>query len=438
MTSLKNKIIKNFVAGILACILVFSIAISYLLRIYTKNFLDMTEDSRPKQIKEQFERILDNDDAYSLQKRLNWFSKVLNVDIEILDRDNKQILRFNGRKYNSNKSSHTETYELINPNLDDYISQIVVTYDTGEMAANELITNFKNSIFIAIIFSVGIGIVIALILSDNITKPIKQISDATLKIKDGNYDIRLKDSQIIELENLQNNIKYLSSNLKNQKEVRKQYAQDISHELRTPITNLQLYIEAIRDGVIEVDDDTLKSILDEILRLEGLVVNLNKSFDDNTEYVKIKKKKFNLSNHLKSILDTIKPRFNKENIALVEDIKDDIIIFSDRDKISQIIQNLISNAIKAIDKDGLIKVSLTEDKNNVYIDIKDNGVGISDKKKDMIFERFYRIDDARNTKLNGHGLGLSITKNFVDSLGGKIKLKSKLGKGTTFSVILPK
>lgn len=438
MTSLKNKIIKNFVAGILACILVFSIAISYLLRIYTKNFLDMTEDSRPKQIKEQFERILDNDDAYSLQKRLNWFSKVLNVDIEILNRDNKQILRFNGRKYNSNKSSHTETYELINPNLDDYISQIVVTYDTGEMAANELITNFKNSIFIAIIFSVGIGIVIALILSDNITKPIKQISDATLKIKDGNYDIRLKDSQIIELENLQNNIKYLSSNLKNQKEVRKQYAQDISHELRTPITNLQLYIEAIRDGVIEVDDDTLKSILDEILRLEGLVVNLNKSFDDNTEYVKIKKKKFNLSNHLKSILDTIKPRFNKENIALVEDIKDDIIIFSDRDKISQIIQNLISNAIKAIDKDGLIKVSLTEDKNNVYIDIKDNGVGISDKKKDMIFERFYRIDDARNTKLNGHGLGLSITKNFVDSLGGKIKLKSKLGKGTTFSVILPK
>lgn len=438
MTSLKNKIIKNFVAGILACILVFSIAISYLLRIYTKNFLDMTEDSRPKQIKEQFERILDNDDAYSLQKRLNRFSKVLNVDIEILDRDNKQILRFKGRKYNSNKSSHTETYELINPNLDDYISQIVVTYDTGEMAANELITNFKNSIFIAIIFSVGIGIVIALILSDNITKPIKQISDATLKIKDGNYDIRLKDSQIIELENLQNNIKYLSSNLKNQKEVRKQYAQDISHELRTPITNLQLYIEAIRDGVIEVDDDTLKSILDEILRLEGLVVNLNKSFDDNTEYVKIKKKKFNLSNHLKSILDTIKPRFNKENIALVEDIKDDIIIFSDRDKISQIIQNLISNAIKAIDKDGLIKVSLTEDKNNVYIDIKDNGVGISDKKKDMIFERFYRIDDARNTKLNGHGLGLSITKNFVDSLGGKIKLKSKLGKGTTFSVILPK
>ena len=123
---------------------------------------------------------------------------------------------------------------------------------------------------------------------------------------------------------------------------------------------------------------------------------------------------------------------------MIEEIKDGVMIYSDKDKISQIIQNLISNAIKAIKEDGLIRISLYEDKNNIYIDIKDNGVGISDEKKEVIFERFYRIDDARNTKTNGHGLGLSITKNFVESLGGKIKLKSKLGKGSTFSVIFPK
>ncbi|MDY3005501.1 HAMP domain-containing sensor histidine kinase [Anaerococcus porci] len=437
MTSLKNKIIKNFVAGILACILVFSIAISYLLGIYTKNFLDTTEFRRPSEIKKEFEHLLKSEDPNNFKERLDWFSKNLNVDIEILNKDNETVMIFKGRK-SDHKSGKTQSYELYSPNLNDYMAQLIVTYDSGEMAANELLSNFKNSLLIAIVISVSIGILIALILSDNITNPIKQISDATIKIKDGDYNIKLKDSQIIELENLQNNIKYLSSNLKNQKELRKQYAQDISHELRTPITNLQLYIEAIKDGVIEVDDDTLKSILDEIFRLEGLVVNLNKSFDDNTEYVKIRKKEFNLSTHLKSILDTIKPRFNKENIALVEDIKDNVVIFSDKDKITQVIQNIISNAIKAIDKDGLIKISLTDDKTNIYIDIKDNGVGISEDRKEVIFERFYRIDDARNTKLNGHGLGLSISKNFVESLGGKIKLKSKLGKGTTFSIILPK
>lgn len=392
----------------------------------------------PLNIKKQFESLLTDNDVYTMKERLGKYSKALNIDIEILDKNNEPVMRFKGRNNNENPLTTTKSYDIINPNLNDYRGQLIITYDTGEMAANELLNNFRNSIIIAIVMSLTIGIIIALVLSTNITNPIKQISDATLKIKDGDYDINLKESKIIELENLQNNIRYLSRNLKNQKYVRKQYAQDISHELRTPITNLQLYIEAIKDGVIDVDDQTLSSLLEETQRLEGLVVNLNKSFNDNSEYLKINKKEFDLSQHIKLILDTIKPRLTKLDISLIEEIKDGVMIYSDKDKISQIIQNLISNAIKAIKEDGLIRVSLYEDKNNIYIDIKDNGVGISDEKKEVIFERFYRIDDARNTKTNGHGLGLSITKNFVESLGGKIKLKSKLGKGSTFSVIFPK
>lgn len=392
----------------------------------------------PFNIKEQFESLLTDNDVYTMKERLGKYSKALNIDIEILNKDNEPVMRFKGRNDDENPLTTTKSYDIINPNLNDYRGQLIITYDTGEMAANELLNNFRNSIIIAIIISLTIGIIIALVLSTNITNPIKQISDATLKIKDGDYDINLKESKIIELENLQNNIRYLSMNLKNQKYVRKQYAQDISHELRTPITNLQLYIEAIKDGVIDVDEQTLSSLLEETHRLEGLVVNLNKSFNDNSEYLKINKKEFDLSQHIKLILDTIKPRLTKLDISLIEEIKDGVMIYSDKDKISQIIQNLISNAIKAIKEDGLIRVSLYEDKNNIYIDIKDNGVGISDEKKEVIFERFYRIDDARNTKTNGHGLGLSITKNFVESLGGKIKLKSKLGKGSTFSVIFPK
>lgn len=392
----------------------------------------------PLNIKKQFESLLTDNDVYTMKERLGKYSKALNIDIEILNKNNEPVMSFKGRNDDENPLTTTKSYDIINPNLNDYRGQLIITYDTGEMAANELLNNFRNSIIIAIVISLTIGIIIALVLSTNITNPIKQISDATLKIKDGDYDINLKESKIIELENLQNNIRYLSRNLKNQKYVRKQYAQDISHELRTPITNLQLYIEAIKDGVIDVDEQTLSSLLEETQRLEGLVVNLNKSFNDNSEYLKINKKEFDLSQHIKLILDTIKPRLTKLDISLIEEIKDGVMIYSDKDKISQIIQNLISNAIKAIKEDGLIRVSLYEDKNNIYIDIKDNGVGISDEKKEVIFERFYRIDDARNTKTNGHGLGLSITKNFVESLGGKIKLKSKLGKGSTFSVIFPK
>ena len=438
MTSLRNKIVRNFFAGIFACILVFSIAISYLLSVYTRNFIATTEDNMPLQIKKQFENLLADKDLYTMKERLGKFSKSLNIDIEILNKDKEPVISFKGRDDDETSLTTTKSYDIINPNLNEYRGQLIITYDTGEMAANELLNNFKNSIIIAIVMSLSIGIIIALILSTNITNPIKQISDATLKIKDGEYDINLEESKIIELQNLQNNIIYLSRNLKNQKYVRKQYAQDISHELRTPITNLQLYIEAIKDGVIDVDDQTLSSLLEEIHRLEGLVVNLNKSFNDNSEYLKINKNEFDLSKHIKLILETIKPRLNKLDISLIEEINDGIMINSDKDKISQVVQNLISNAIKAIKDDGLIRVSLHEDKNNIYIDVKDNGVGITDEKKEIIFERFYRIDDARNTKINGHGLGLSISKNFVESLGGRIKLKSKPGKGSTFSVIFPK
>ena len=174
----------------------------------------------PLNIKKQFESLLTDNDVYTMKERLGKYSKALNIDIEILDKNNEPVMRFKGRNDNENPLTTTKSYDIINPNLNDYRGQLIITYDTGEMAANELLNNFRNSIIIAIVMSLTIGIIIALVLSTNITNPIKQISDATLKIKDGDYDINLKESKIIELENLQNNIRYLSRNLKKSKKKR--------------------------------------------------------------------------------------------------------------------------------------------------------------------------------------------------------------------------
>ena len=114
------------------------------------------------------------------------------------------------------------------------------------------------------------------------------------------------------------------------------------------------------------------------------------------------------------------------------------MINSDKDKFSQIIQNLISNAIKAIGQNGEVNLYLTSDNEEIRLSVVDDGVGIAEDKIDRIFDRFYRIEDARNTQYNGHGLGLSITKNFVEALGGKIKVESKLNEGTAFTLIFMK
>ena len=258
------------------------------------------------------------------------------------------------------------------------------------------------------------------------------ISDDAVKIKNGDYNIINQNTDIVELENLQDNITYLSKNLKNQEEIRKQYAQDISHELRTPLTNLQLYIEAIRDGVVEADETTMDILLEDVTRLEGLVIGLKKTFDENVKYFEVKDEEFDLSLLINRIIYTFIPNANNNRINITPHIEDQIVIISDKDKFTQVIQNLISNAIKAIGQDGNIDVFLSGDPSLFEIKVIDDGVGIAEDKIDRIFERFYRIEDARNTNENGHGLGLSITKNFVEALGGKIEVNSVLNQGTTF------
>lgn len=438
MTTLKNKIIKNFIAGILACILVFSILVSFLIGMVSQNYIEQTQFIKPDQVKNEFQYIMAKNNADLLSQRLLEYSKEEDVNIEVLDSNRTPILKVDGLNSKTKENWITKNYSLVSPENKEYIGELKVTYEKQNNAAEELRENFTSSVLIAIIFSVGIGVIIALILSYNITKPIVSISDATLKIKDGDYDIKLDDTVIKEIENLQENITYLSINLKNQENVRKQYAQDISHELRTPLNNLQLYIEAIKDGFIEADEETLDMILNEVLRLNSLVTNLNKTFQDNIEYLNVNKQNFNLSDHLKTICKNFLARASADNIIFNEEIQENVIIYSDKEKITQIVHNLISNAFKAIGENGVINIKLTENKEKIIIDVEDNGVGISEDRLPMIFGRFFRIDDARNTKENGLGLGLSITKNFVESLGGRIKVTSKLGQGSKFSVSFSK
>ena len=159
---------------------------------------------------------------------------------------------------------------------------------------------------------------------------------------------------------------------------------------------------------------------------------MKKTFDQNVEHLELKKEDFNASELTESIVQSFRASAGYNNIKINTYIQEDINFYSDYDKYSQILQNLISNAIKAIGKDGEVDVYLNADNESITLRVADNGVGIAEDKIERIFDRFYRIEDSRNTKENGHGLGLSITKNFVDALDGKISVDSQLNIGTTF------
>ena len=441
MTSLRNKLIKNFIAGVLSCILIYSILITLLVTFRYSDMLKIIDDKKPNLISEWFIR-LNNDENISSNMMWDYLedlSKQQNVNIKYFDQKGNLVKYIKAIDNDSGENIKSKTYKVFNAEKKQEAGKIAVEYSVDYTTVNRLQDDFRHAVIYAISSSLLIGFLIAIILSTNISKPIININNFTLKIKEGIYgSIDNEDSDIIEISDLQNNINFLSKSLKRQEEIRMRYAQDISHELRTPLTNLKLYIEAIDDGVIEFDQSVAKSLNGEINRLQVLIDGLKDSFNESVEMGKLNLEEVNISRMLEEISNGFMANFLNKNIKLDKNLKADVYMITDKTKLMQVIQNILTNAIKAIDRDGNISIKLTDTNKNVTIEITDDGIGIDEDKLDMIFERFYRIDDSRNTKTNGLGLGLAITKNFVEALNGKIIVKSKLNEGTSFSLIFKK
>lgn len=403
--------------------------------------LKIVDDKKPNLISEWFIR-LNNDENISTEMMWDYLedlSKQQNVNIKYFDQKGNLVKYVQAIKDDNGENIKTKTYKVFNAEKKQEAGKILVEYSVDYTTVNRLQDDFRQAVIYAISSSLLIGFLIALILSTNIAKPIIKINDFTVKIKEGIYgNIEDEDSDIIEISDLQNNINFLSKSLKRQDDIRKRYAQDISHELRTPLTNLKLYVEAIDDGVIEFDETVAKSLNGELNRLQVLIDGLKDSFNESVEMGKLNLEEVNISNLLEEISNGFMANFLNNNISLHKNIKADVYMITDRTKLLQVIQNILTNAIKAIDKDGNIGINLSDTNKKVIIEITDDGIGIAEEKLDMIFERFYRIDDSRNTKTNGLGLGLAITKNFVEALNGKILVKSRLNEGTCFSLIFNK
>jgi len=223
--------------------------------------------------------------------------------------------------------------------------------------------------------------------------------------------------------------------------MRKEFVANVSHELKTPITTIKSYAETLMDGDItdkELSSQFLSVIDNECDRMARIVKDLLQL--SNLDYNKTKWKKESIS-----IKELLKHACMKMNLAAKEkghhielNIEENIPdIVADKDGIEQVILNIISNSIKYTPENGRIDVIAKKQDKNVIITIKDNGIGIPDKDKERIFERFYRVDKARSRELGGTGLGLSIAKQIIEAHNGQIILRSKYKEGTEVDIILP-
>ncbi|ORX24015.1 PAS domain-containing sensor histidine kinase [Thermoanaerobacterium sp. PSU-2] len=224
--------------------------------------------------------------------------------------------------------------------------------------------------------------------------------------------------------------------------IRSDFVANVSHELRTPLTSIRGFIETLREGaidnverrdrfleIIEFEAERLTRLINDILTLSE-IENLKEGFV---------KEDIAIDEEINEIFYIMEKTAEDKNIKLIKDLNcKDVVIKTSKDRLRQMIINLIDNGIKYTPEGGYVKVTTADMENNIVIEVEDSGIGISKENIPRLFERFYRVDKGRSRKLGGTGLGLAIVKHIVESMKGSITVESEVGKGTKFTIVLPK
>ena len=224
--------------------------------------------------------------------------------------------------------------------------------------------------------------------------------------------------------------------LKTLEKYRREFFGNVSHELKTPIFNIQGYVETLIGGALydkSVNKKYLKRTSKSVDRLIYIIQDLETISQLESEELKLELTTWNLSQLINEIVDQFEIKLKEKKIQLKHDKKStNFRVFADKGKMSQVLYNLISNSIKYGKKGGITKISCHQSKSTCKITIKDNGIGVSEKNIPRLFERFYRVDKSRSREQGGTGLGLAIVKHIVEAHDQSIDVQSVIGKGTEF------
>lgn len=286
---------------------------------------------------------------------------------------------------------------------------------------------------IAVIGAVFAGIIFA----KKISVPVVSVTNITKEISNGNYNKKIDTNEdTTEIAQLVQAVNHMSYMLNEQENIRKRLTSDVAHELRTPVANVSANIEAMVEGALEPDNARLESCYNELLRITDIISDLEKLRQIENEKLVLERTSVDVKELCESVIQAFKAQLESKQISCTVNA-DHVSLMADKNRLYQVMANLISNAIKYTQNGGCINVDVVDNKDFVAISVKDNGIGINESDLPFIFERFYRIDKSRNRTTGGAGIGLAIVKAIVLAHGGEVSVESKESVGSTFNVVLP-
>jgi two-component system sensor histidine kinase BaeS len=277
----------------------------------------------------------------------------------------------------------------------------------------------------------GIAILLSIIFSGRLTRPIRELTEAVTAVSKGDLKRRVALSLADEIGMLSNAFNHMAQTLETQERLRKKMTSTIAHELRTPLSIVRGELEGMMDGLIPLDRENLRSLLAEIGRLKHLIEGLEDLSQAEASVLALNKSPIELCPYLHNIVEQFNTISRPKGVRTELQCDRNLVVNADPDLLSQILLNLLSNALKAIDRKGEILVEARKKEADTCIAVHDNGSGIRQEDLPFIFERFYRASDG------GFGLGLTIVKELVEAHGGKVDVATAYGKGSTFTLSFP-
>ncbi len=303
--------------------------------------------------------------------------------------------------------------------------------------------NFQDGMVAAVVsfFSV---IAVSILTSHIIMRPLLMVEKAMQAFATGDLTARAPHIDIPEINRFANSFNYLAVSLQGVEERRRELISDLAHELRSPITVIRGYLEMLNVGMTQINPNILQQMTQEVERLMRLVNDLLELSKIETGYLPLELQPVHLAPLIQEIVTELTAVSLNKNCELQLQLANNLPpAYADRDRIRQILINLISNAIYYT-HDGTITIRTWSGRDRyvgrrqcLWIAVTDTGIGIAKADLPKVFERFWRADQSRDARTGGFGIGLAITKRLVELHNGKIEVESELGKGSTFRFSLP-
>jgi signal transduction histidine kinase len=307
-----------------------------------------------------------------------------------------------------------------------FTSMMVDLGDTADHARQMYDQAVTSVVLIAGVVAVAVSLLLAVLVGRRLGRPLTEVASAVRRVAAGDYSARVPRSGPEELASLADSFNQMAADLEAQERIRRDFIVNAAHELRTPLTNLKGYLEALRDGVIPADRSTYDSLLDEAERL----VRLSRSLDalaegDETRQAAVD---LELSDVVTAAVELFRPAAERAGLAIVVEQPPSLRVRANADHMSQVLSNLLSNAVRYSRPGGTIRVRVAPRPGDVLVTVANPSEPIPPDDLARVFERFYRVEKSRDPERGGAGIGLAIVKQLVEAAGGTVGAESADGK----------